>query len=200
MTTFTISANDCRSIASLISFTDKDMERMANIHVRIEDGKAFAIATDRYKIGTWTTENIDTDETDSIEFGITPAMAKWLTAIKLPKDSRGHGIDFDLNEQELRATYVGSSFISAFSLDSEFMTKVASYIPTGDIPEQPAKAFALSVKHLADISKVIDRNGKKVETLVFTETTRTSDRPAPFIITALGCPEFKVLLQPNIVR
>jgi hypothetical protein len=176
------------------------MERMANIHVRIESNKVTATATDRYKVATWVTENLDTDETGVIEFAITPEMAKWLTAIKLPKDYRGTGVKFDLNERELLATYQGQSMINIFSLDSELFAKVATYIPTGDIPEQPAKAFALSVKHLADIGKVIDRNGKKVEALVFTETLRTNDRPAPFIITAQGCPEFKALLQPNIVR
>jgi len=200
MTKFTISAHDCRSIASLISCTGKDFERMANIHVRIEDGKVTATATDRYKIATWVTENLDTDETGVIEFAITPAMAKWLTAIKLPKGYRGTGVEFDLNERELLATYQGQSMINIFSLDSELFAKVATYISAGEAPEQPAKAFAMATRHLVDLSKIIDSNGKKLETLVFTETLRTNDRPAPFIITAQGCLEFKALLQPNIIR
>ena len=196
MSTLQIELKTLHSIASLINIASKPNSGTPVLEqVRcnlFSDGMLTAIATDRYAIvmGSYQVDYAG----DTVEFGITHAMAKFITGIKLPKTGHLY-MELSITEELVVATLAGQTF-TAGNVKSNY-PPVAEMLGKWQHGTE-ATPVELSLTLLSRLTKIVNQAGKKVENWkVELGKTDNSAKPAPIRLLAEN---FGAIQQPRIAR
>lgn len=196
MSTITIDLRDLHSIASLINIASKPNSGTPVLEqVRctlFSDGMLVAVATDRYAI---VSASYELDYAgDTIEFGISHGLAKFITGIKLPRTGRLYA-ELNFHDDSITMRLAGQTF-TAGNVAGNY-PPVAEMVAKWQHAEQ-AMPVTLSLTLLSRLTKVVDRMGKKVENWsVELGASDNPNKPAPIRLLADG---FSAIQQPRLAR
>ncbi len=192
MSTITIDLATAKSIASLINIASKP-KSVAPVLEQVRcnlysDGMLVAVATDRYAI---ITASYDTEYTgETVQFGITHAMAKFITGLK------GYAeLTLEISEELIVANIAGQTYTTG--------NVKANYPPVAEMVAKwqhgtEATPVELDLSLLSRLTKIVNKAGKKVENWkVELGKTDNPSKPAPIRLLAEN---FGAIQQPRLTR
>lgn len=184
------------SIASLINIASKANSGTPVLEqVRctlFSDGMLTAIATDRYAIvmGSYQVEYTG----DTMEFGVSHSLAKFISSIKLPKTGHLYG-ELNLHDDVITLRLAGQTFTAG--------NVKGNYPPVAELLGKwqhgtEAMPIELSLTLLSRLTKIVNEAGKKVENWkIELGKDGTAAKPAPVRLLAEG---FAAIQQPRLAR
>lgn len=196
MTTITLPLNIAKALASMITFTDGDVDRLAYVYVDVMPSTVSALASDRYAIieSIYTERNGD----GSLNFGINAPVAKFINGIK-SKNTR-ESVEFTLIGTDLTVSALGVSGTFSVRLSDFGMiwAKFSELLAINSYAEK-AMPITLDVALLSRCAKLLTYDGKKAEKWEFHLGSETEQRkPTPIHAYSAGIISYHLLQQPLI--
>lgn len=194
MTTIYLPLNIAKALASMVSFTDGDTDKLAYVYVDVMPSTVSAMASDRYAI----IESIYTERNGegSLQFGINAQIAKFINTLK--SKSNRESVEFTLTGTDLT--------VSALGVSGTFTTRLSDF---GAIWERFSDLMAingyashvtpinLNVTLLSRCAKLLTYDGKKAEKWEFHLGSETEQRkPSPIHAYSGGVITYHLLQQP----
>lgn len=194
MSSITLPLNIAKALASMVSFTDDGIDKLAYVYVDVLPSTVSAMASDRYAI----IESIYTERNGegSLQFGINAPVAKFINSLKSKN-----------NREIVEFTLVGNDLtVSALGVSGTFNVRLADY---GTIWERfsellkinsyadKATPITLNVALLARCAKLLTYDGKKAEKWEFHLGAETEQRrPSPIHAYSGGTITYHLVQQP----
>lgn len=199
MTTITLPLNIAKALASMITFTGSDVDRLAYVYVDVMPSTVSALASDRYAIieSIYTERNGD----GSLKFGISAPVAKFINGIK-SKNTR-ESVEFTLIGTDLTVSALGVAGTFSVRLSDFGMVwaKFSELLAINNYGTHAEKAMpiTLDVALLSRCAKLLTYDGKKAEKWEFHLGSETEQRkPTPIHAYSAGVITYHLLQQPLI--
>lgn len=200
MTSITIPLNIAKALASMVSFTDKDADKLAYVYVDVTPSTVSALASDRYAI----IESIYTERNGDgyLAFGIDAQGAKFITSLKSKNQHEPVEFTSDPASRSLRISGLGSSIIQRydgkdFGLIWERFTELLAIENKAD----KAMPITLNMTLLGRCAKLLAYDGKKAERWEFhLGSEERSGKPSPIHAYSAGVITYHLLQQPLLPR
>lgn len=200
MTSITLPLNIAKALASMVSFTDKDIDKLANVLVSVTPSTVSALASDRYAI----IESIYTERNGDgyLEFGINADGAKFINSLKSKNQNEPIQFVSDPASRSIRISGLGSSLIQRY--DGEHFGHAWSRFEellAIENKSEKATPITLDVALLSRCSKLLAYDGKKANLWEFHLGSETEQRkPSPIHAYSAGVITYHLLQQPVMPR
>lgn len=200
MTIVSLPLNIAKALASMVTFTDKDIDKLANVLVSVTPSTVSALASDRYAI----IESIYTERNGDgyLEFGINADGAKFINSLKSKNQHEPIQFDFDESSQSLRISGLGMSMFQHFN-NEHFGHVWSRFEELLAIENKSEKAtpITLDLTLLSRCAKLLAYDGKKANLWEFHLGSETEQRkPSPIHAYSAGVITYHLLQQPVMPR
>lgn len=200
MSSITLPLNIAKALASMVSFTDKDNDKLAYVYVVATPSTVSALASDRYAI----IESIYTERNGEgyLSFGISADGAKFINSLKSKNQREPIQFSLDTASRSLRISGLGSSLIQSYTGEhfSAIWDKFEELLAIESKADK-ATPITLNVALLSRCAKLLTYDGKKAEKWEFHLGAETEQRkPSPIHAYSAGTITYHLLQQPMLPR
>lgn len=159
MSNIQLNLNVAKSVASLVALTDQKsgLPILAAIRCEVAGNKLTAMATDKYSLAVATYE---VAAPDTGAFYLDAAAAKFIAAIKPPRYGTP-AISITIDGDDVTLSYDGAQ-ITVYSRNQAYPVAIQTVVDQWQ-PADAAATLAINMQRLATYSKLVGRDGKKIE-------------------------------------
>lgn len=196
MSNITLNLNIAKALASMVSFTAKDVQRLDRVYVEVLPNSVSAVASDRYAI--IESIYIERNGEGSLKFEITEPIAKFINSLKnVPL------VTFELDGTHLKVSAHGTSatFDNSQSIEFDKIWDMLTNLTATPSKATELKPVNLNVALLSRAAKLLDYNGKKIEIWQFElGQSEGGNKPAPIHGYAGKVISYHLIQQPTLAK